>query len=171
MIVRAARVGFGSVRADGAIPPIATLCQRTPTGGLKPCCSCTKVHRTFSKGTHDRSRNHGRLRRPKSTTAAQGQNRDQMCTGGELSSECAQGRASDRARRPIVVHKGQTKHPLCTIQDVWQRSEMTGLIILTGLVVRAELWTNLKRWPNRKDWTNCKGWTNRKDQKVPDYAY
>ncbi len=31
-----------------------------PTGGLKPCCSCTKVHRTFSKGTHDRSPGHGR---------------------------------------------------------------------------------------------------------------
>ena len=25
------------------------------TGGLKPCCSCTKVRWAFSKGTHDRS--------------------------------------------------------------------------------------------------------------------
>ena len=33
-----------------------------PSGGLKPFCSCTKVHWTFSKGTHDRSRGHGRPR-------------------------------------------------------------------------------------------------------------
>ena len=30
MIVRAAGMGFVAVRADGAIPPIATLCQRAP---------------------------------------------------------------------------------------------------------------------------------------------
>ena len=30
MIVRAAGMGFVSVRADGAIPPIATLCQQAP---------------------------------------------------------------------------------------------------------------------------------------------
>ena len=58
------RGGLRSVRAYGAIPPSY---RWVPTGGLKPCCSCTKVHRTFSKDTHDRSRSHGRLRRPKST--------------------------------------------------------------------------------------------------------
>ena len=31
-----------------------------PTGELKLFCSCTKVHWTFSKGTHDRSQGHGR---------------------------------------------------------------------------------------------------------------
>ena len=35
-----------------------------PTGGLKPYCSCTKVHRTFSKDTRDHSRGHGRPRHP-----------------------------------------------------------------------------------------------------------
>ena len=29
-------------------------------GGLKPCCSGTNVHRTFSKGLRDRSQGHGR---------------------------------------------------------------------------------------------------------------
>ena len=33
-----------------------------PSGRLKPFCSCTKVHWTFSKGTYDRSRGHGRPR-------------------------------------------------------------------------------------------------------------
>ena len=38
-------------------PAIAELVSCGPlTGGLKPCCSCTKVHRTFSKGTHDPAR-------------------------------------------------------------------------------------------------------------------
>ena len=64
MYYRCDGVDFGPVRACGAIPPSY---RWAPTGGLKPCCSCTKVHRTFSKDTHDRSRSHGRLRRPKST--------------------------------------------------------------------------------------------------------
>ena len=35
-------------------PAIAELVSCGPlSGGLKPCCSCTKVHWTFSKGTHD----------------------------------------------------------------------------------------------------------------------
>ena len=41
-------------------PAIAELVSCGPlTGGLKPFCSCTKVHRTFSKGTYDPARVRG----------------------------------------------------------------------------------------------------------------
>ena len=41
-------------------PAIAELVSCGPlSGGLKPYCSCTKVHWTFSKGTHDPARVRG----------------------------------------------------------------------------------------------------------------
>ena len=46
------------------IPP--TPSERTQAGGLKPYCSGTNVHWTFSNGHRDRSRGHGRPRHPNS---------------------------------------------------------------------------------------------------------
>ena len=63
---RCRKTTVDNIRSGGWIKKLnpSHRCAAGPTGGLKPYCSCTKVHRTFSKDTRDHSRGHGRPRHP-----------------------------------------------------------------------------------------------------------